>query len=62
MDPINRDEFNKLYDKVQDLDEKLGRIEKAMTKYSGFIGGALFITSIISWAFVLMWDWFIKNH
>lgn len=60
-DPISRDEFNKLYDKVDDLDDKLGKIEKALTRYTGFVGGVLFVASVISWAFVLAWNWFIKT-
>lgn len=61
QDPISRSEFNKLYDKVESLDEKLGKIEHALTKYTGFVGGMLFVASVVSWAVVLVWQWFIQK-
>lgn len=60
-DQINRDEFERLYHKVETLDDKLDKIEKSLSKYAGFGGGVLFAMSCLTWALTLVWQWFTKQ-
>ena len=60
-EPDNNNRFQRIEDKLDDLDAKLNDLDKDLTKYRGMFGGVLLvITALVTFA-KLFWS-YLEDH
>jgi len=54
---MEKEPLDQILDRLDELDERLAKIEKYLERQKGFLGGILFIGSCIAWSASYIKDW-----
>ena len=55
---MNDDDIHQIMLKLNDMDQRMAKMEKYLERQKGFIGGILLVASIVAWAVSQVTDWF----
>ena len=53
-------DLNKVMHKLDELDQRLAKMEKYLERQKGFIGGILLVGTSLAWLASYVKDWFLK--
>lgn len=60
MNKQENTDLNMVMEKLDDIDQRLGKLEKYMEKQKGFFGGIMLVVACIAWAADQVKEWWMK--